>query len=204
MPSSFDGSFDFFRIIPPNPLDLSKDEQHCLLSLLIEYSGQCEGHWDPERVPESMYKHLQPLIDIMLHSQVKIIREQAYILVKAALASSGAFDQNFVEIDAWLVFLPGYEAKWSVRENLGAGLSNKLSQIVISFLCDAVSVVGNNLYKYQEHMRKFISKSGQLEGSTIFFDDMNEWHYTFLKFMPYCLIFLSIILVYLVFRFHLI
>lgn len=164
MPSSFDGSFDFFKVIPPKPLDLSKDEQHSLLSLLVEYSGQCEGHWDPERVPESMYKHLQPLIDIMLHSPVKIIREQAYILVKAALASSGVFDQNFAEIDAWLVFLPGYEAKWCVRESLGVGLSNKLSQIVIPFLCDAVSVVGNNLYKYQEHMRKLISKSGQLEG----------------------------------------
>ncbi|EMS50591.1 hypothetical protein TRIUR3_05504 [Triticum urartu] len=163
MPSSFDGSFDFFRVIPPNPLDLSKDEQHSLLSLLVEYSGQHEGHWDPERVPESMYKHLQPLIDIMLHSPVKIIREQAYILVKAALASSGAYDQNFAEIDAWLLFLPGYEAKWSVRESLGVGVSNKLSQIVIPFLCDAVSMVGSNLYKYQDYMRKFISKSGQLE-----------------------------------------
>ncbi|KAM0850791.1 hypothetical protein ACQ4PT_052838 [Festuca glaucescens] len=164
MPSSFDGSFDFFRVIPPNPLKLSKDEQHCLLSLLIEYSGQCEGRWDPERVPESMYKHLPPLIDIMLHSQVKSIRDEAYILVKAAFTSSGAFDQNFAEIDAWLVFLPGYEAKWSVGESLGVGLSNKLSHLVVPFLCDAISVVGNNLYKYQEHMRKFISKSGQFEG----------------------------------------
>jgi nucleolar pre-ribosomal-associated protein 1 len=165
MPSYFDGSFDFFRVIPPNPLELSKDEQHCLLSLLVEYSGQCEGRWDPERVPESMYKHLQPLIDIMLHSQVKSIRDEAYILVKAALASSGAFDQNFAEIDAWLAFLPGYEAKWCVREGLGVGSSNKLSHLVIPFLCDAISVVGNNLYKYQEHMRKFISKSGQFEGT---------------------------------------
>lgn len=163
MPSSFDGSFDFFRVIPHNLLDLSKDEQQCLLSLLSEYAGQCEGHWDPERVPESMYKHLQPLIDIMLHSQVKSIRDQAYILVKAALASSGAFDQNSAEIDAWLVFLPGYEAK-CCGESPGVRSSNKLSHVVIPFLCDAVSMVGNNLYKYQEHMRKFISKSGQFEG----------------------------------------
>ncbi|XP_062220395.1 LOW QUALITY PROTEIN: uncharacterized protein LOC133919867 [Phragmites australis] len=164
MPSSFDGSFDFFRVIPPNPLDLSKDEQESLLSLLLEYSGQSGGCWDPERVPESMYKHLQPLIYIMLHSQIKSIRDQAYILVKAAMASSGVFDKNFAEIDAWLVFLPGYEAKWCVRENLGVGASNKLSHIVIPFLCDAISVVGNNLYKYQEHTCKLISKSGQFEG----------------------------------------
>ncbi|KAI4965328.1 hypothetical protein ZWY2020_054798 [Hordeum vulgare] len=137
-----------YLVIPPRPLDLSKDEQHSLLSLLVEYSGQCEGHWNPES------------------SRINIIREQAYILVKAALASSGVFDQNFAEIDAWLVFLPGYEAKWCVRESLGVGLSNKLSQIVIPFLCDAVSVVGNNLYKYQTHV-ELISKSGQLEGMKV-------------------------------------
>ncbi|CAD6259524.1 unnamed protein product [Miscanthus lutarioriparius] len=164
MPSSFDGSYDFFKIIPPNPLDLSMDEQQSLLSLLLEYSGQSRGCLDPERAPESMYKYLQPLVYIMLHSQMKNIRDQAYILVKAAMASSGAFDHNFTEIDAWLVFLPGYEAKWCVRENLRVGAPNKLSHIVIPFLCDAISVVCNNLYKYQEHTRKLISKSGQLEG----------------------------------------
>ncbi|RCV36782.1 hypothetical protein SETIT_8G009000v2 [Setaria italica] len=168
MPSSFDGSYDFFRIIPPNPLDLSKDEQQSLLSLLLEYSGQSGGCWDLERVPESMYKYLQPLFYIMLDSQIKNIRDQAYILVKAAMASSGAFDQNFTEIDAWLVFLPGYEAKWCIRENQLVGAPNKLSYIVIPFLCDAISVVGNNLYKYQEHTRKLISKSGQFEGTPAF------------------------------------
>ncbi|CAN6236303.1 unnamed protein product [Urochloa humidicola] len=168
MPSSFDGSYDFFRIIPPNPLDLSKDEQQSLLSLLLEYSGQSGGCWDLERVPESMYKYLQPLFYIMLDSQIKNIRDQAYILVKAAMASSGAFDQNFTEIDAWLVFLPGYEAKRCTGENQRVGAPNKLSHIVIPFLCDAISVVGNNLYKYQEHTRKLISKSGQIEGTPAF------------------------------------
>ncbi|KAK3141459.1 hypothetical protein QOZ80_4BG0334220 [Eleusine coracana subsp. coracana] len=164
MPSSFDGSFDFFRVIPPNPLDLSKEEQQSLLSLLLEYSGQSEGCWDPERVPESMYKHLQPLIYIMLHSQIKSTRDQAYILVKAAMASSGAFDLNFAEIDAWLVFLPGYEAKRCVNESLRVGASNRLSDIVIPFICDAISLVGNNLYKYQEHTHKLIIRSDQFEG----------------------------------------
>jgi len=168
MPSSFDGSYDFFRIIPPNPLDLSMDEQQSLLSLLLEYSGQSGGCWNLERVPESMYKYLQPLFYIMLYSQNKNIRDQAYILVKAAMVSSGAFDQDFTEIDAWLVFLPGYVAKWCVRENRRVGAPNKLSHIVIPFLCDAVSVVGNNLYKYQEHTRKLISKSGQFEGTPAF------------------------------------
>jgi nucleolar pre-ribosomal-associated protein 1 len=144
------------------------DEQQSLLSLLLEYSGQSRGCLDPERAPESMYKYLKPLVYIMLHSQMKNIRDQAYILVKAAMASSGAFDHSFTEIDAWLVILPGYEAKWCVRENLRVGAPNKLSHIVIPFLCDVISVVGNNLYKYQEHTRKLISKSGQFEGTTFF------------------------------------
>ncbi|XBJ24059.1 hypothetical protein VPH35_002024 [Triticum aestivum] len=105
MPNSFDGSLDFFTVMPPNLLDISKDEEHCLLSLLVEYLEQCEGHWDPERVPESMYKHLQLLLHIMLHLQVNIICEQAYTLAKAVVASSGAFDENFAEIDAWFGFL---------------------------------------------------------------------------------------------------
>uniref|UniRef100_A0A0D9W9S3 Nucleolar pre-ribosomal-associated protein 1 N-terminal domain-containing protein n=1 Tax=Leersia perrieri TaxID=77586 RepID=A0A0D9W9S3_9ORYZ len=164
MPSSFDGSFDFFRVIPPNPLDLSKDAQQSLLSLLVEYSGQSDGHWCPEKVPESMYKYLQPLIDIMLHAQVESVRDKAYTLVKAAMASSGAFDQNSAEIDVWLAFLPGYEDKGCKREGLGVEASNRLSHIVILFLCDAISVVGNNLYKYQEHMLKLISKSNHFKG----------------------------------------
>jgi hypothetical protein len=53
-----------------------------------------------ERVPESMYKHLQTL-DLhhvaFSHSQIKSTRDQAYILVKAAMAGSGVFDLNFAE-----------------------------------------------------------------------------------------------------------
>jgi len=84
------------------------------------------------------------------------------------VASSGAFDQNIAEIDAWLAFLPCYKAKGCEREGLGVEASNRLSHIVIPFLCDAISVVGNNLYKYQEHIRKLISKFNQFEGMVVF------------------------------------
>jgi nucleolar pre-ribosomal-associated protein 1 len=39
---------------------------------------------------------------------------------------------------------------------------------LLSLLCDAISVLGNDLYKYQEHTCKLITKSAQFEG-TIFF-----------------------------------
>ncbi|XP_072970894.1 uncharacterized protein [Typha angustifolia] len=163
MPISFDGSFDFFRIIPPDPLRLSTEQLQSLLSLLVEYIGQSAGSKEQGRLPELMYKHLQPLINILLFSQHKSIQDHAYILVRAAMISTGAFDQNFAEIDAWLFFLPGYKTKTYAIEFLGAELYHELSSVVVSFLCDAVSTVGNNLYKYLDHMHKLISKLDHFE-----------------------------------------
>ncbi|GJN26397.1 hypothetical protein PR202_gb14324 [Eleusine coracana subsp. coracana] len=152
MPSSFDGSFDFFRVIPPNPLDLSKEEQQSLLSLLLEYSGQSEGCWDPERVPESMYKHLQPLIYIMLHSQIKSTRDQAYILVKAAMASSGAFDLNFAEIDAWLLDSESGSMKLHEKAMISLYVCNTIhlilqSQVDVQLLRDLIGAVLNERFE---------------------------------------------------------
>ena len=96
---------------------------------------------DFERVPESMYKHLQPLISIFLYSKGKHIRDQAYQLVRAAMISTGAFEGNLWEVDCWLVFEQFFE----------------VSSVVIPFLCDAVSTVGNSLHKYMDQMRNLIS-----------------------------------------------
>jgi nucleolar pre-ribosomal-associated protein 1 len=82
------------------------------------------------------------------------------------MASSDVFDLNFAEIDAWLFFLLSYEDKRCLNENTWVGASIRFLRTVIPFLCDAISVVGNNLYKYQEHT--LIIKSAQFEG-TIFF-----------------------------------
>jgi nucleolar pre-ribosomal-associated protein 1 len=84
------------------------------------------------------------------------------------MASSDVFDLDFAEIDALLFFLTGYQDKRCLNENTGVGASIRFSRIVIPFLCDAISVVGNNLYKYQEHTRKLIIKSAESE-CTIFF-----------------------------------
>jgi nucleolar pre-ribosomal-associated protein 1 len=138
MPTSFDGTFDFIKIIPSDPSMLSNYEISSLLSLLTEYVIPGD---DFERVPESMYKHLQPLISIFLNSKGKNIRDPAYQLVHIAMVSTGAFEGNLWEIDCWLVFEQFFEA----------------SPVVIPFLCDAVSTVGNSLYKYMDQMRDLIS-----------------------------------------------
>ncbi|XP_078175760.1 ribosome 60S biogenesis amino-terminal protein isoform X3 [Carex rostrata] len=138
LPASFDGTFDFIRIIPSDPSTLSNCETASLLPLLTEY---VLPGGDFERVPESMYKHLQPLISIFLYSKGKHIRDQAYQLIRAAMISTGAFEGNLWEVDCWLVFEQFFE----------------VSSVVIPFLCDAVSTVGNSLYKYMDQMRNLIS-----------------------------------------------
>ncbi|CAL9750206.1 unnamed protein product [Musa acuminata subsp. burmannicoides] len=157
LPSAFEGSFDFFRILPSNALSLPTDQQQSLLSLLVEYVGKSSGTSARARVPDFMYRHLQPLIHIFIYSSGTRIRDQAYALAKASLVSTGAFDQNLSEIDAWLISLPGYSRSVWCRENQGTEAIHSLYAVVISFLCDAVSTVGNNLYKHLDHMHKLIS-----------------------------------------------
>lgn len=159
MPVAFEGSFDFFKILPINPLNLSTDEQQSLLSLLVEFIGQSPGRSGSTRTSDLMYKHLQPLINVLIYSQDNRVKGQAYVLARAAMISTGAFDQNFLEIDAWLFFLPGYKIRKCSVESL-----DDLSAVVISFLCDSISTVGNNLYKYLDHMRKLISRLGDSKG----------------------------------------
>ncbi|XP_038973323.1 uncharacterized protein LOC103720976 isoform X2 [Phoenix dactylifera] len=158
MPVAFEGSFDFFKILPINPLTLSTDQQQSLLSLLVEFVGQSPGSSGSARTPDLMYKHLQPLINVLIYSQDKRVKGKAYVLARAAMISTGAFDQNFSEIDAWLFFLPGYNIRKYFVETQGAEMFHDFSAVVISFLCDSVSTVGNNLYKYLDHMQKLISR----------------------------------------------
>ncbi|XP_077224093.1 ribosome 60S biogenesis amino-terminal protein isoform X2 [Tasmannia lanceolata] len=160
MPVGLEGSFDFFKILPSDPLILPVNLQQSLLSLLIEYIGQSPGRRVSTRCPDLMYKHLQPLINLLIFSPVKAIQDQAYVLARAAMISTGAFDRNHSEIDAWLSFLPNYSRDKFFVENREAEMFWGLSTVVLSFFCDAVSTMGNNLYKYLDHLRCLTSKLG--------------------------------------------
>lgn len=148
------GSFDFFKILPDDPSSLSSFHQDSVLSLLVEYTGQSSLCSHPVRVPDMMYKHLLPLINLLSHTQGGS-QDKAYALVRSAMLSTGAFDQNVSEIDAWLLFLPSHCRKENYASETNA--NNKWVTTVISFLCDAVSTVGNNLFKNWDHMRVLIS-----------------------------------------------
>ncbi|OVA06085.1 hypothetical protein BVC80_91g1 [Macleaya cordata] len=71
---------------------------------------------------------------------------------------TGAFDRNLWEIDAWFLFLPGYRREELPAEGQGVEVFGDLLGVVVSFFCDAVSTVGNNLYKYLENVRCILSE----------------------------------------------
>ncbi|KAK4383551.1 hypothetical protein Sango_2765100 [Sesamum angolense] len=51
--------------------------------------------------------------------------------------------------------------------SLCLGKASMLSTVIVSFLCDAVSTTGNNLYKYMESLKHYIYDSGCGKGDTI-------------------------------------
>ncbi|KAL5804145.1 hypothetical protein ACOSQ3_030945 [Xanthoceras sorbifolium] len=147
VPAILEGSFDFFMNLLSDPLALPTDLQSSLLSLLIEYIGLSARSGIPVKTPPQMYKHLQPFINLLIFSPICEIRDQAYNLAQAAMLSTGAFDRNRSEIGAWFLFLPGYSRNKLCVEDQGLEVLQSLCRVVISFLCDAISTVGNNLFK---------------------------------------------------------
>ncbi|PWA96465.1 hypothetical protein CTI12_AA038640 [Artemisia annua] len=151
MPLILEGSFDFFKVLPSNALSLPTILQQSLLSLLVEHIGWSSKHDTPVRFPPLMYKHLTHFINLVVNSPIKDIKDQAYVLAQAAMLSSGAFDNATSEINAWLLFLPGFGTKST--EEKGIEMTHNLSSVVVSFFCDVVSTVGNNLFKYWDLLR---------------------------------------------------
>ncbi|XP_037495810.1 uncharacterized protein LOC105637608 isoform X2 [Jatropha curcas] len=154
MPSELEGSFDFFVNLLSNNSELPSNLQCSLLSLLVGFV-----RWSPvsgiaTRTPPLMYKHLQSFLNLLVFSPVSEIKVQAYNLARAAMASTGAFDQNSHETAAWFLFLPGYSIVKSSGEIQGTEVSHNLSSAVISFFCDAISTTGNNLFRYWDAVRK--------------------------------------------------
>ncbi|PKI67693.1 uncharacterized protein LOC116192162 isoform X1 [Punica granatum] len=149
MPSVLEGSFDFFVNLLSNSPNLPMNLLSSVLGLLVEYIRWPPGSVIPLRTPALMYKHLQTLINLSLFSPLSSIRAQAYRLSVAAMLSTGAFDKNPHEVDAWSLFLPNYIGN-TVQE---IEVLQSFSSAVISFLCDAVSTIGKNLFKFWDLVR---------------------------------------------------
>ncbi|KAL2473589.1 Ribosome 60S biogenesis N-terminal [Forsythia ovata] len=159
MPAAFEGSFDFFKVLPSNPSSLPTILLQSLLPLLIQHVGWFSKYETPIRTQAQMYRHLHPFLSLLIYSPVREIKEQAYVLAQAAMLSTGAFDNNTREICAWFFFIPGYNSNSIYVEEPEIEIFQKLSSIIVSFLCDAVSTIGNNLFKYMDLLRRYIYDS---------------------------------------------
>jgi nucleolar pre-ribosomal-associated protein 1 len=165
MPTALEGSFEFFMNLLSNPLALPNNLQGSLLSLLVEYIKRSPTSGIAIRTPSLMYKQLQTFINLLIFSPIDDIKVQAYNLARAAMSSTGAFDRNLQEIDAWFFFLPGYTAVRSSFEVQGIEVLQSLSSAVISFLCDAISTIGNNLFKYWDALRNYNHSLKEFKGN---------------------------------------
>ncbi|KAJ8549981.1 hypothetical protein K7X08_033688 [Anisodus acutangulus] len=157
MPNMLEGLFDFFKILPNNLLALPTMLQQTLLSLLQEHVGWSSKCEIATRVHSQMYKHLLPFVDLLLFSPNRDIKDQAYILAKTSMYSTGAFDKNPKEICSWFFFVPGYSTDNMLGGAVGCDTYRKLSSPVLLFLRDAVIESGNKLFYYSDLLRSSLS-----------------------------------------------
>ncbi|XP_021758900.1 uncharacterized protein LOC110723822 [Chenopodium quinoa] len=157
-------SYDFLKILPNNPLKLPGILLQSLLSMLIEHLGCSKESGFSARTLPPIYKHLQPFLNLSLNSPFGYVREHAYVLAKAAMMSTGAFDHNPCEIGSWFLFLSGDVGQYDSGKCQEEKLLHSLSLPVVSFLCDAVSTVGNNLVKYWDIMKFQLSEVETTKG----------------------------------------
>ncbi|GAV68651.1 Npa1 domain-containing protein [Cephalotus follicularis] len=153
LPTVLEGSFEFLMNFLSNPLALPTNLQYSLLSLLNVYIACSPSNGISIRYPPMMYKHLKPFISLFAFSPISGLKDRAYNLARAAMLSTGAFDTNQHEIAAWFLFIPGSSKDQSSIEVQGVEVLQSFSQIVISFLCDAITTIGNNLFKYWDIVR---------------------------------------------------
>ena len=162
MPAELEKLFMFLTKLLKDPLALHTNLQKSLLSYLVEYVG-----WSPTGIPISvpplMYKHLQSFINLLIFSPISDVKSKAYYLARAAMLSTGAFDRNHHEIGSWFLFLPGYDRRKSSSHVQGLELFQSFQ--VVKFFCDAVSTVGNSLFKYWDIVRSHTRNSKDLKGN---------------------------------------
>lgn len=183
MPTVLEGSFDFFANLLSDPLAVTTNLQSSLLSLLVEYIECSPRSGLPIRAPPLMYKHLQSFINLLIFSPFSEIKDHAFDLAQAAMLSTGAFDRNIHEISAWFLFLPGYSRNKCYTEEQGVAALQSLSRVVISFLCDAISTVGNSLFKYWAIIEKHTIHLKSFKGKNLFICFL--YIYIFLNFISF-------------------
>ncbi|GAB2277806.1 hypothetical protein Dimus_012510 [Dionaea muscipula] len=165
-------SYDFFKIIPGNPLALPRTLLQSLLSALIDHISWPLEFGLPCGSLPPCYKYLQHFINLLLYSPIREIKDESYVLARAAMLSTGAFDSNEMEVGTWFLFLPGYSGHNAQTEDQECDFFQNLSPVVVSFLCDAVSSVGNNLLKYWDRVKSYLNCSEDCKDLAVHFSPL--------------------------------
>lgn len=148
------GLFDVFMKFLSSSSSMPAELQRALLSLLNEYifwRPKSQFERVPRKIPPLMFKHLHVFINLLLFSSHNEVKVLSYNLARVSMSSTGAFDINPSEIEAWFLFLP---IVGKIKLPLKA---QSISSFVISFLCDAVTAVGNTLFQQCAIVRSSLS-----------------------------------------------
>lgn len=185
LPVAFaDKSFDPFKLLPSDPMALSLAQQKAFLSLLlattdpprnVSQSNQSAYRHVEAGSSGSMYKHVKPLLKLMIGSSVDHIRDGTHLLASRIMVSTGAFESNVWEPNLWLDHLSRLEGKLMVtrcnpNDSLGEYLSQhvlgSVGECVVGFVAEALGSVGRTLYKYFDQLFALLSAHSLGEGST--------------------------------------
>lgn len=185
LPVAFaDKSFDPFKLLPSDPMALSLAQQKAFLSLLLATTDPprnvSQRNQSTYRLVEAgssgfMYKHVKPLLKLMIGSSVDHIRDATHLLASRIMVSTGAFESNTWESNLWLDHLSRLEGKSMVTgcnaddsqgEHLSQHVLGSIGECVVGFLGEAVGSVARTLYKYFDQLFSLLSAHSLGEAST--------------------------------------
>ena len=101
----------------------------------------------------SIYKHLRPLLKLIMGSTVDHIRDSTHLLTSRIMVNTGAFESNTWESTLWLDYLFRLEGKsMNTRcdsednqgDNLNQHVLGSIGECVIGFVAEAVGSVGRD------------------------------------------------------------
>ncbi|KAG0562635.1 hypothetical protein KC19_9G161300 [Ceratodon purpureus] len=176
LPVAFaDKGFDPFKLLPSDPLQLSLAQQKAFLSLLLATTGAprnvSHSNRTAYRLVEaggsgSIYKHVKPLLKLMIGSTVDQIRDSTHLLASRIMVSTGAFESNTWESTLWLDHLfrlegksmnTGCDSEDNVGDDLKQHVLGSIGECVVGFVAEAVGSVGRTLYKYFDQLFSLLS-----------------------------------------------
>jgi hypothetical protein len=166
-----DTGFDAFKLLPDDLSVLSITQQKSLSALLLAATGstleEVGGFAGGFAGFGSAYKNFKQLLNLMLTSDAKEVRDTMSDVAHRVMVSTGAFESNLQEISMWLDFLLLWKVdetgiSWDAEGKKASVQSQSTSSAslyasLVDFLSEAVSMIGQNSYKYLDLLHSILS-----------------------------------------------